>query len=453
MNANTKLQATQEKEVRGIKWGPFVMRFPWLHMRIEWPEFTQGLVVSLSTAIALVPILTSLFGLTFEEAIAISFLHSLLISSAVWLFGETSAPGWVTPALPIVLVFVTTGYATPDERFRMMTALSLDFAALLFILGFTGLGKTFFNHVPNAFKAGIILGAAIAAFKRVFVDDFDKLATVPWSAGLAILTCLVFSFSAPFGELKEKFGSVKMLSSLGLLPGFVIAGIAGVITNELVFDIQWGIMIPPFADMFAKVSPFAIGWPDASYFIDAIPMALITYILLFGDFLTSEAIIQEGQAKRPDDIITTDIDSSHISVGIRNGLMAVFAPFFPTQGCLWTGVHVIVVEKWKEGSERMESLIGGLSAYYLYGIPVFILFLPLLTLLKPFMFIELVLTLILTGFACSYVAIAMVKDRTERGVMLMTAVTLAFFAPTLGLAVGIIGSFLLIGPSAFKAQK
>ena len=133
--------------------------------------------------------------------------------------------------------------------------------------------------------------------------------------------------------------------------------------------------------------------------------------------------------------------------------MAVFAPFFPTQGCLWTGVHVIVVEKWKEGSQRMESLIGGLNAYYLYGIPVFIMFLPLLTLLKPFMFIALVLTLILTGFACSYVATAMVKDRTERGVMLMTAVTLAFFAPTLGLAVGIVGSFLLIGPSAFKAQN
>ncbi|MBL4836429.1 MAG: hypothetical protein JKY34_02530 [Kordiimonadaceae bacterium] len=422
-------------------------------MRIEWPEVVQGMVVSLSTAIALVPILMAAFGLTFEEAVAISFLHSVLITSSIWLFGETYAPGWVTPALPIVLVFVIQGYATPDERFQMMTALSLDFAALLFLLGITGLGKTFFNHVPTAFKAGIILGAAIAAFKRVFVDDFDKLAEVPWSAGLAIVTCLIFSFSAPFARMKDKIAPLKVISSLGLLPGFIIAGIAGVITNELVFDIQWGILIPPFADMFAKVSPFAIGWPSLSFFIDAIPMALITYILLFGDLLTGEAIVKEAQDKRPDDVIDVNINRSHLSIAIRNGLMAIFAPFFPTQGCLWTGVQVIVVEKWKEGSDRMESLIGGISAYYLYGIPVFILFLPLLTLLKPFMFIALLLTLILTGFACSYVAIAMVKDRTERGVMLMTAVTLAFFDPTLGLAVGLLGSLLLIGPEAFKQQS
>ncbi|MBV1900161.1 MAG: hypothetical protein KUG56_00665, partial [Kordiimonadaceae bacterium] len=151
--------------------------------------------------------------------------------------------------------------------------------------------------------------------------------------------------------------------------------------------------------------------------------------------------------------IRDSINRSHLSIAIRNGLMAIFAPFFPTQGCLWTGVQVIVVEKWKEGSDRMESLIGGISAYYLYGIPVFIIFLPLLTLLKPFMFIALLLTLILTGFACSYVAIAMVTDRTERGVMLMTAVTLAFFDPTLGLAVGLLGSLLLIGPEAFKQQS
>ena len=52
--------------------------------------------------------------------------------------------------------------------------MSLDFAALVLILGITGLGKRFMLWLPDTLKAGIILGAAIAAFKRVFIDDAER---------------------------------------------------------------------------------------------------------------------------------------------------------------------------------------------------------------------------------------------------------------------------------------
>jgi len=160
---------------RGFKWGPFTARLPWLHMRVEWPELLQGIVVAASTGLALTPLLVAAFGLTFEEAITISIFHTILISSHVVLFGEPFAPGWVTPALPLALAFVLGGYDTPVERFQMMTALSLNLAGLMFFLGITGLGKKLILHIPTAIKAGIILGAALSAFKRVFVDDFKTI--------------------------------------------------------------------------------------------------------------------------------------------------------------------------------------------------------------------------------------------------------------------------------------
>ncbi|MCF6264741.1 MAG: hypothetical protein L3J24_14300 [Xanthomonadales bacterium] len=437
---------------KGFKWGPFTARLPFLHMRLEWPELAQGVVVAASTGLALTPLLIAAFGLTFEEAITISIFHTILISSHVVLFGEPFAPGWVTPALPLALAFVLGGYDTPVERFQMMTALSLNLAGLMFFLGITGLGKKLILHIPTAIKAGIILGAALSAFKRVFVDDFETIEAMPVSMTLALITCLIVSFSIPFQALKLKYKSLAIVASLGLLPGFIIAGVVGTYLEEITFDIQWGLLVPPVGDLMSKVSPFYIGWPPLSFFIEAIPLTIITYTIVFGDLLTGIAIIKEAEKSRPDDKLDIDTSRSHIVVAIRNAVMGVIAPFFPTQGCLWTGVHVVVVKRWAEGKDKMETLVGGLSAYYLYGLPFLLFLLPVVTFLKPFMPIALVLTLILTGFACAYVALSMPKGQVERSIMLLTAFFLVFFAPWVGLVVGVIAVLLLLGTKAFKLK-
>ncbi|MBL4612419.1 MAG: hypothetical protein JKY91_01610 [Emcibacter sp.] len=421
-------------------------------MRIEWPELVQGLVVAAATGLALVPLLSTAFGLTFEEAVTISMFHTILIASHVVLFGEPFSPGWVTPALPIALAFVLGNYDTSVERFQMMTALSLDMAVLLFILGITGLGQKLILHIPTALKAGIILGAAFAAFKRVFVDDFKTIEAMPVSMTLALVTCLIFSFSIPFQKMKSKSKILRAVASLGLLPGFILAGCAGVLWGEISFQIEWGIMTPPIGDLMDKISPFSIGWPPLIYYLEALPLVLITYTILFGDLLTGIALLREAESSRPDDKIDINISRSHVVLAIRNGIMAVLAPFFPTQGCLWTGVHVVVIQRWKEGRDKMESLIGGISAYYMYGLPVFFLLLPVVTFLRPFMPIALVLTLILTGFACSFVALSMPRGREERGVMLLTAFFLVFFEPWVGLVIGILAVLLLLGRDAFKLK-
>ncbi len=436
----------RRSDARGWRWGPFTARVPFLHVQWLWPEALQGILVAAATGLALVPVFMGYFGLNFEQAVAASFIHSVLITSAVLVFGEPYAPGWVTPALPLVLTFVIGGFAEPAERWQAMTALSLDFAAIVILLGVTGLGKRFMLWIPPALKAGIILGAAIAAFKRVLLDDAEKyLFSQPIATTLACAVCLVLTFSLPLARLRERNRSVAFIASLGLLPGFLLAAVVGPLAGEIEYDIQWGFLIPPVGEVFAIASPFAVGWPSVELLLQCLPLALVGYIILFGDLITGNEMLHEAQPQRPDEPIDKDVNRSHLSIGIRNVLMAITAPFFPTQGALWTGVHVVVVHRWKQGPAAMPSLYSGLASYYVMGLPFMFFLLPMLTGLKPLMGIALSLTLVLTGFACAYVAMAIPRDATERGVVLLTGMALALFEPWQGLAVGVIATLLLVG--------
>ena len=179
-------------------------------------------------------------------------------------------------------------------------------------------------------------------------------------------------------------------------------------------------------------------------------MVIIGYLLLFGDFVTGIEILKDGQKNRPDEIIQIDINRAHNSVGIRNLIGVVINPFFPTQGALWTGVHVVIVERWKQGQNVMKSLFDGIGSYYLMGIPLLFFVLPFITFMKPLMLLALGVTLVLTGLACSYIAISIVKKNSEIAISIITALFVAFgefngvAAPWIGLIIGLFLSLLLV---------
>lgn len=452
----------------GIQWGPFTARIPFWHTRLEWQDLVQGIFVAGATGLATVPILTYYLGLSFEEAVACMFIQSLILCSAPILFGEPYAPGMVTPALPLVLLAIGgDDLATPELRLQFMTAAALSLAAILLFLGLTGLGGRFIAWLPDALKGGIILGAAIAALKRVFLDDADKLFNAqPITTTLALVVCMALIFSLPVQRYKKQFRWLAFLASLGLLPGFLTAAIVGPLTGlfsetpEVVYDIQWrldenstwGIMWLPLYDVIVKMSPFSVGWPEWSMFVKAFPLALMSYVILFGDIITGTEIIKAAEKSRPDETINLDTNRSHLSLALRNAAMAVVAPFFPYQGALWTGVHVVVVQRWTDGRKSMDSLFSGIHSYYVFGVPVLYFCLPLVTALKPLMGVALSLTLVLTGFACAYVAMAIPRTAIERGVVLFTAVSLAIFSPWVGMLVGIVATLILVGPAAHHTK-
>ena len=447
---NTAAKTTTSK---GIKWGPFTLRIPFIHLNLRAGEFFQGMVISGATAFAAVPIAMGL-GLTFEEGVALSFIAGTLIGAGPIFFGEPMAPGWVTPAVPIVIAAFAakgqfTGVYDPDI-FKFMAAMCIEFTLLLFVMGITGWGKKLIEIIPNGLKAGIILGAALAAFYQVFVTDLDKLMVQPVSMVLAISLCVITTFSEPFKKLALKNNFFRIIGSLGLLPGFVLAALVAFLLNEVTFDIEWGFRIPDVISLFNRTSPLAIGFPSLDMYVEALPLVIIGYTLLFGDLITGTEVLNDAQTQRPDEPLDVDLDRSHLSVAMRNFLGLLVNPFFPTQGALWTGVHVVVAERWKKGPKEMPSIFDGLGSYYLMGIPFLYVTLPFITLMKPLMQMALTLTLILTGFACAYVAMAIPKKNSEMASALLIAVFITFFSAWIGLIIGILLSILVVGSERDK---
>ena len=449
-----------EGEVQpGVKWGPFTMRIPLIHLRFLLADMLQGLAVAGATGLALVPYFMTLLGLSFEEAVVMAMFHSLLISFSWMFFGDPYAPGWLTPAIPFVVAFITAPAYVGDHpaQFQVMTALSLNFAFILIVLGMTGLGAKLITVVPNVIKGGIILGAAIAAFLRVTKDGdaANVFQSAPIAGTLGVFVCLVFAFSKPLHVLAAGNPFLAKVLGFGLLPGFVIAGTVGLITGEFDYNIRWELLDVAGASvsLWAKASPFVIGWPPIETFLASFPLALITYILFFGDVITGNELIEQAQKSRSDEKLELNTSRAHMATGIRNALMGLVAPFFGTQGVLWTGIQVVILKRWSQGREKVDSIFDSIGSFYAFGLPFLFIFLPLVTLLEPLLPLALAVTLILTAFACATLALSLVEDATERGAMLITAMAFSVFEPWLGLLVGLITVTALCGFEVFLPDK
>ena len=439
---------------KGLRWGPFVARIPFIHIRFRAAEFFQGMVISGATAFAGIPIVMGM-GLTFEEGVAVSLVAGTLIAAGPILFGVPFAPGWVTPAYPIVIgVFATMGYYSPVgaeyqiETFQFMAALSIEFTLLVAFLGITGLSSKIVNNIPNTLKSGIILGAAVAAFYQVFFKEFDsKYMEQPVAMTIALAICILTTFSQPFKRLAASNKIFQKISSLGLLPGFLIAATVAYVIGEATLNITWGFKFPDVVTLFERTSPFSIGFPPLNMYIDALPLVIIGYILLFGDIITGKAILKDAEKERPDEPLDIDVNKVHLSIAIRNFLGLIANPNFPTQGALWTGVHVVVAERWRKGPKEMPSIFDGLGSYYLMAIPFLYVTLPFVTLMQPLMNIALNLTLVLTGFACAYVALAIPKTNAEMASALLIGLLVAFSGEYVWVAllVGILLSVFVVG--------
>ncbi len=449
-----------EGEVQpGFKWGPFTMRIPLVHLRFSMSDMLQGLAVAGATGLALVPYFMALLGLSFEEAVTMAMFHSLLISFSWMFFGDPYAPGWLTPAIPFVVAFITAPAYLGEHasQFQAMTALSLNFAFILIVLGVTGLGAKLIKVVPNVFKGGIILGAAIAAFLRVTKDGdaANVFQSAPIAGTLGVVICLIFAFSKPLQAIALDKRWLAKLLGFGLLPGFIIAGTVGYFTGEFDYNIRWEILdvAGSTASLWDKASPFAIGWPPLETFLASFPLALITYILFFGDVVTGNEMIEQAQKSRSDEVLELNGSRAHMATGIRNIMMGIIAPFFSTQGVLWTGIQVILLKRWAQGRDKVDSIFDSIGSFYAFGLPFLFIFLPLVTLLEPLLPVALAVTLILTAFACATLALALVTDATERGAMVITAMAFSLFEPWAGLLIGLFTIVSLCGIRVFIPQK
>jgi hypothetical protein len=128
-----------------------------------------------------------------------------------------------------------------------------------------------------------------------------------------------------------------------------------------------------------KASPFVIGWPPVETFLASFPLALITYISFFADVMTGNEMIEQAQTSRRDEKLELNSSRVHMATGIRNVLMAIIAPFFATQGVLWTGIQVVILKGWTQGRSKVDSIFDSIGSFYAFGLPILFLVLPLVT--------------------------------------------------------------------------
>lgn len=315
-------------------------------------------------------------------------------------------------------------------------------AVIFFILGVTRLGSKLVDIIPNSLKAGIIIGAGMAALMGELKVG-GRISETPISLimGAIISAYVLFSFS--FNNWTQTSALARKIASFGMVPGMVLAMVIGWSVGEYDLpDIQWGITQPDFALM-TKYLAFSVGFPGWETFLIAIPTAIIAYVIAFGDIVIGFTLVKRIDHLRQDEKIEFNVDRAHHVTALRNGLHAFFAPWPGLAGPLWTAAHATVAERYALGRKSMESIYSGAGTFWFTGI--FALFmLPLVTLFKPVLPIALSLTLILTAYICIMVGMEQLKTSVERGVAGVVAVTLAMPDPKstiFAVAIGLVLQF------------
>ncbi|WP_415905403.1 xanthine/uracil/vitamin C permease [Neptuniibacter sp. QD48_55] len=424
--------------------GPFKIRLPLVHYRLETPEIIQGLVMFV-VGLAMIPLLEKYLGMPYEAALAFTFIAGLgYILPA--LLGVPLVPGWITPAIPVVILYLN-GFEPGPEAIKAMFALQIEVTLIFLILGATGWGSKLVNVIPNSLKAGIIIGAGIAAMMgELKVGGRIDATPVSLIVGSIISAYVLFSLS--FKNVIDSNPLAKKIANFGMVPGMLIAMVVGWSVGEYPLPaIEWGITQPDFALM-AEYLVFAVGFPDVDVFLLAIPTAIIAYVIAFGDIIVGFTLVDRVDHIRDDEKIESSVDRVHLVTAIRNGIHAFFAPWPGLAGPLWTAAHATVAERYAMGRKAMDSIYSGGGTFWITGL-VALFILPLVTLFKPVLPIALSLTLVLTAYICIMVGMEQLKNPTERGVAGIVAVTLAMPDPkstVYAVGIGLILYFLIERP-------
>jgi len=419
--------------------GPFKVRLPFIHYRWETPEMIQGLIMFV-VGLAMIPLLETYLGMPYEAALAFTFVAGLgYILPA--LLGVPLVPGWITPAIPVVLLYLK-GFEPGPEAIKAMFALQLEVTIIFFILGITRLGSKLVEIIPNSLKSGIIIGAGIAALMGELKVG-GRVDATPISLLLGAIISAYILFSLSFKNIVNESSLAKRIANFGMVPGMIIAMVIGWSTGEYALPaIEWGITKPDFGLMFEYLT-FTVGFPGWDVFLLAIPTALIAYVIAFGDIIVGFTLVKRVDHLRKDESIEDSVDRVHVVTALRNALHAFLAPWPGLAGPLWTAAHATVAERYAMGRKAMDSIYSGGGTFWITGL-VALFILPLVTLFKPVLPIALSLTLILTAYICIMVGMEQLKNPTERGVAGIVAVTLAMPDPKSTVYAVVIGVLLYL---------
>ena len=428
-------------ELPYIPFGPFKIRLPFFHYKIEKVEFIQGLVLGV-TGLSSVPYLMEYLGLPYEIAWSCVIIDVLLYILHGFL-GDPVVPGWITPTLPLTIIYLQ-GYEMGPERIQAMIALQILVGLVFIFMGITKMADRFVHVIPNSIKGGILLAAPITVMAGQ-LGEGQSFSKYPISiiAGVGLL--LLISFSDKYQELRKNSKFLDLIAKYGNLFPYLLAMVVGLIMKEIATPVVTGenmIKLPEFSNIISQISIFGVGVPSFRYFVDALPLALVCYVIAFGDFITSETLIKEASEARKDEIIDFNSSRSNLVSGIRNIILGIFAPFPPLSGPLWVGMTVSVSMRYKEGKAAMRSLLGGMASFRLATF-FSVICVPVVMFFKPLFPVGASITLVFQAFVCARIGMDYCKTDRDKMIAGVMAAVLAVRGSAWALGVGIALNILL----------
>lgn len=199
--------------------GPFKVRLPFVHYRFEWPDYFQG-VLMCAVDLGAIALMTDLLGMPFEVALAVVVLNGILYL-AHHLLGDPVVPGWITPAIPLLIVFCES-FPEGTDRVHALIAFQFMLGVLSIGLGVSGLAYKVVRYVPPALRAGVIIGAGFAAVKAV-VEEGGEFDNFPWTISICVGLAFYVIFSRHFSKMKQEGNIWGFVGQLGILPIIVLA--------------------------------------------------------------------------------------------------------------------------------------------------------------------------------------------------------------------------------------
>jgi len=449
---DTKMQSLQKRrdgEVQphiSLFGGLFHLRLPFIHWEWEFPEMIQAIVVFM-TGVAGTEYLREIFGLSFELALSIVVVHEALYLVNN-ILGDPLIGGWITPAVPLITAFLLQFEGT--DRIYALLSIEICLGVMYVVFGLTGIAEKLVNFCPMSIKAGILIGAGFAAcigkygFLSVQKGGVGFYATpISWTIGVLLSLFLLFSYG--FGDIKfhrqSKF--IQLISKAGFVPAIIVAAIIGMALKEIALpDLSSidGIIFNPLPGLVWVSKNFSIlglGLPPMDILLQSLPMALIAYVIAFGDIVGGTAFLNDTKKYRSDEHLDINPNRTNICCGIRNLIECFFAPTCTMSGPLWTAMTVTVAERYKSGKENMYSIFGGSCTFNTAKV-ICCLIIPLTAIIKPALPLAMALTLMIQAFGSFYVALTMCRTNIERGVAGITGGAIAASAnPAYGLLIGI----------------
>lgn len=428
-------------ELPYIPFGPFKIRLPFFHYKIEKVEFIQGLVLGV-TGLSSVPYLMEYLGLPYELAWSCVIIDVFLYILHGFL-GDPVVPGWITPTLPLTIIYLQ-GYEMGPERIQAMIALQILVGIVFIFMGITKMADRFVHVIPNSIKGGILLAAPITVMAGQ-LGEGQSFSKYPISiiAGVGLL--LLISFSDKYQELRKNSKFLDLIAKYGNLFPYLLAMVVELIMKEIATPVVTGenmIKLPEFSNIISQISIFGVGIPSFRYFIDALPLALVCYVIAFGDFITSETLIKEASEARKDEVIDFNSSRSNLVSGIRNIILGIIAPFPPLSGPLWVGMTVSVSMRYKEGKAAMRSLLGGMASFRLATF-FSVICVPVVMFFKPLFPVGASITLIFQAFVCARIGMDYCKTDRDKMIAGVMAAVLAVRGSAWALGVGIALNILL----------